>query len=237
METIRTAVVVKATGSRYMLHDLASQATVEGRLRGRLRLSGSRSTSPVVVGDIVDYEPELPVGIETAGDGTGRTAPGTEGDGTGGRAAGGAGAAGVPGKSCTSGTVVALHPRRNYIIRRASNLSKESHIIAANIDQALLVVSLVRPATNSEFIDRFLVTAGAYHIPAAIDHLYYYRNRRTGTFPGIPFRPSAVFNRNDLYDCLYSPVPATMERYLRQRSKPDQRDRSDWKYASNVSAR
>lgn len=168
METIRTAVVVKATGSRYMLHDLASQATVEGRLRGRLRLSGSRSTSPVVVGDIVDYEPELPAGIETAGDGTGRTAPGTEGDGTGGRAAGGAGAAGVPGKSCTSGTVVALHPRRNYIIRRASNLSKESHIIAANIDQALLVVSLVRPATNSEFIDRFLVTAGAYHIPAAI---------------------------------------------------------------------
>lgn len=146
-----------------MLHDLASQATVEGRLRGRLRLSGSRSTSPVVVGDIVDYEPELPAGIETAGDGTGRTAPGTEGDGTGGRAA-----AGVPGKSCTSGTVVALHPRRNYIIRRASNLSKESHIIAANIDQALLVVSLVRPATNSEFIDRFLVTAGAYHIPAAI---------------------------------------------------------------------
>lgn len=168
METIRTAVVVKATGSRYMLHDLASQATVEGRLRGRLRLSGSRSTSPVVVGDIVDYEPELPAGIETAGDGTGRTAPGTEGDGTGGRAAGDAGAAGVPGKSCTSGTVVALHPRRNYIIRRASNLSKESHIIAANIDQALLVVSLVRPATNSEFIDRFLVTAGAYHIPAAI---------------------------------------------------------------------
>ena len=152
METIRTAVVVKATGSRYMLHDLASQATVEGRLRGRLRLSGSRSTSPVVVGDIVDYEPELPAGIETAGDGTGRTAPGTEGDGTGGHAAGGAGAAGVPGKSCTSGTVVALHPRRNYIIRRASNLSKESHIIAANIDQALLVVSLVRPATNSEFI-------------------------------------------------------------------------------------
>lgn len=61
---------------------------------------------------------------------------------------------------------MALHPRRNYIIRRASNLSKESHIIAANIDQALLVVSLVRPATNSEFIDRFLVTAGAYHIPA-----------------------------------------------------------------------
>ena len=168
METIRTAVVVKATGSRYMLHDLASQATVEGRLRGRLRLSGSRSTSPVVVGDIVDYEPELPAGIETAGDGTGRTAPGTEGDGTGGRAAGGAGAAGVPGKSCTSGTVVALHPRRNYIIRRASNLSKESHIIAANVDQALLMATLRSPETATEFVDRFLVTCEAYKVPVTI---------------------------------------------------------------------
>lgn len=59
-------------------------------------------------------------------------------------------------------------PRRNYIIRRASNLSKESHIIAANIDQALLVVTLAEPVTASEFIDRFLVTCEAYKIPATI---------------------------------------------------------------------
>ena len=57
---MRTAIVIKATGSCYTLHDLASQTTVEARLRGKLRLSGSRSTSPVVVGDIVDYEPEQP---------------------------------------------------------------------------------------------------------------------------------------------------------------------------------
>lgn len=119
----------------------------------------------------------------------------------GGRAAGGAGAAGVPGKSCTSGTVVALHPRRNYIIRRASNLSKESHIIAANIDQALLVVSLVRPATNSEFIDRFLVTAGAYHIPAAIllnkSDLYTtgeLQQQRAGLSKPIPVRATTWSN-------------------------------------------
>ena len=53
---MHTAIVIKATGSCYTLHDLASKATVEARLRGKLRLSGSRSTSPVVVGDIVDYE-------------------------------------------------------------------------------------------------------------------------------------------------------------------------------------
>ena len=70
--------------------------------------------------------------------------------------------------SRTTGTILSLHPRRNYIIRRASNLSKESHIIAANIDRAFLVVSLVHPATNNEFIDRFLVTAEAYHIPVTI---------------------------------------------------------------------
>lgn len=59
-------------------------------------------------------------------------------------------------------------PRRNYIIRRASNLSKESHIIAANIDQALLVATLSQPVTAPEFLDRFLVTCEAYKIPATI---------------------------------------------------------------------
>lgn len=61
-----------------------------------------------------------------------------------------------------------LSPRRNYIIRRASNLSKESHIIAANIDRAMLVVTLASPRTAPEFIDRFLVTCEAYSIPATI---------------------------------------------------------------------
>jgi ribosome biogenesis GTPase len=64
--------------------------------------------------------------------------------------------------------ITTLEPRRNYIIRRATNLSKESQIIAANIDQAFLMVSLKMPSTPIEFIDRFLATAEAYRIPASV---------------------------------------------------------------------
>ena len=69
-----------------------------------------------------------------------------------------------------------IEERRNYMIRRASNLSKEYQLIASNIDQAWIIVSLVSPKTFLEFIDRFLVTAQAYRIPASI-----------------------VFNKTDLY--------------------------------------
>lgn len=65
-------------------------------------------------------------------------------------------------------TIYDIVPRRNYIIRRASNLSKESHIIAANIDQAFIVVTLVQPQTALEFVDRFLITCEAYKVPATI---------------------------------------------------------------------
>ncbi len=64
--------------------------------------------------------------------------------------------------------ITAILPRRNYIIRRASNLSKQAHIIAANIDQVCLVVTLFHPTTSTTFIDRFLATAEAYRIPAVI---------------------------------------------------------------------
>ncbi len=64
--------------------------------------------------------------------------------------------------------ITALSPRRNYIIRRASNLSRESQIIAANIDLAILMMSVKMPSTPVEFIDRFLATAEAYRIPAAV---------------------------------------------------------------------
>ncbi|MBQ3186450.1 MAG: ribosome small subunit-dependent GTPase A [Alistipes sp.] len=64
--------------------------------------------------------------------------------------------------------IIDITPRRNYVIRRASNLSKESHIIAANIDQALLLVTLRQPETALEFVDRFLVTCEAYKIPVTI---------------------------------------------------------------------
>lgn len=64
--------------------------------------------------------------------------------------------------------ITAVDPRRNYIIRRASNLSKESHILAANLDCAALVVSIREPETPTTFIDRFLATAEAYDVPGAL---------------------------------------------------------------------
>ena len=73
--------------------------------------------------------------------------------------------------------IVSIDDRDNYIIRRASNLSKESHILAANVDQALLIVTVNHPQTNLIFIDRFLATAEAYRVPVKL-----------------------VFNKIDLYD-------------------------------------
>lgn len=64
--------------------------------------------------------------------------------------------------------ITEIKDRRNYIIRRSTNLSKESHILAANIDQALLVVTLSHPFTNTTFIDRFLATCEAYRVPALL---------------------------------------------------------------------
>ena len=76
-----------------------------------------------------------------------------------------------------TGLIVNIHNRENYIIRKATKLSKATHIIAANIHQAVLIASLEKPRTSTGFIDRFLVTAEAYHIPVTI-----------------------VFNKYDLYN-------------------------------------
>lgn len=76
-----------------------------------------------------------------------------------------------------AGIITGILPRKNYIIRKATKLSKQSHIIAANLDQAVTMASLINPRTSTGFIDRFLVTAEAYHIPAAI-----------------------IFNKTDIYD-------------------------------------
>lgn len=73
--------------------------------------------------------------------------------------------------------ITKIEERKNYIIRKASNLSKESHILASNLSQTLLVVTIAHPQTNLVFIDRFLATAEAYRVPAIL-----------------------VFNKIDLYD-------------------------------------
>ena len=76
-----------------------------------------------------------------------------------------------------TGVITDVHDRRNYIVRRATKLSKQTHVIAANIDLLCIVATLGLPRTSTGFIDRLLVTAEAYHIPAAI-----------------------IFNKCDLYD-------------------------------------
>lgn len=76
-----------------------------------------------------------------------------------------------------TGIITDIEERHNYIIRKATKLSKQSHIIAANIDQAILIATMINPRTSTGFIDRFLVTAEAYHIPSVI-----------------------IFNKLDLYD-------------------------------------
>ena len=75
------------------------------------------------------------------------------------------------------GLITRIHDRDNYIIRKAINLSKVTHIIAANIDHAYLIVTLANPRTSTGFMDRFLVTATGYFIPASL-----------------------IFNKIDLYD-------------------------------------
>ena len=67
-----------------------------------------------------------------------------------------------------TGLITEVIQRQNYILRKASNLSKQSQIIAANIDQAILMITIALPETPVEFIDRFLITAEAYRIPALI---------------------------------------------------------------------
>ena len=83
----------------------------------------------------------------------------------------------TPGADGQTALIDGIEDRRNYIIRKASNLSKQSHIIAANVDMAALVVTIAHPETSTTFIDRFLASAEAYRVPVLI-----------------------VFNKTDLYD-------------------------------------
>ena len=121
------AVVVKHTGSHYLLSRLPEWNLFPAVLRGRVRLKGSTATNPVAVGDVVDYSFEEGMSV-----------------------------------------IDAIHPRRNYIIRRSANLSREAHIIAANLDHAYLIVTMAYPETKLAFVDRFLVTCEAYGVPVTI---------------------------------------------------------------------
>jgi ribosome biogenesis GTPase len=119
-------VVIKSTGSRYLVK--SGEKVYECVLKGKIRLEDRKTTNPIAVGDVVDFE------IEENGE----------------------------------ASIKKIHPRKNYIIRKSINLSKQAHILASNMDQAILIVTLVAPRTSLGFIDRFLVTAEAYSITAKI---------------------------------------------------------------------
>ena len=85
------------------------------------------------------------------------------------------------------GLIHKIIPRTNYIIRKSPNLSKESHIIAANIDQAFLIVTIQFPVTTTTFIDRFLVSAEAYRIPCHLifNKIDLYNEEQTATMNSL----------------------------------------------------
>ena len=125
-----TGLVYKSTGSWYTVR--AEDGTFyECRIKGKFRIKGIKSTNPVAVGDVVDFDLD-----ETS--------------------------------DTTTGLIHNIHERKNYIIRKSVNLSKQVHIIASNIDKVFLLVTINNPPTTTSFIDRFLVTAEAYGIEAIL---------------------------------------------------------------------
>ena len=137
------ATVVKHTGSHYMLSALPQWNLFPAVLRGKIRLKDSNATNPVAVGDVVDYEAEIPEGAapESIAEHVTLENP---------------------------AAITGVHKRRNYVIRKSTNLSRQSHIIAANLDRAFLVVTVDFPQVKLPFLDRLLVTCEVYNVPPVI---------------------------------------------------------------------
>ena len=158
------ATVVKHTGSHYMLSQLPQWNLFPAVLRGKIRLKGSSATNPVAVGDIVLFEAEVPDEAVVAGDCT--MGPEVSAEGI---SVEGDRFVGLEYVTLESPVAItAVEPRRNYIIRKSTNLSRQSHIIASNLDRAFLVVTLDFPQVKLPFLDRLLVTCEVYNVPATI---------------------------------------------------------------------
>jgi ribosome biogenesis GTPase len=125
-----TGIVYKSTGSWYTVKSETGDF-IECRIKGKFRMKGIKSTNPIAVGDVVDFELD-----ETTDE--------------------------------TVGQIHNIHDRKNYIVRKSVNLSKQTHIIASNIDVVFLLITINNPPTTTSFIDRFLVTAEAYGIEAVL---------------------------------------------------------------------
>ena len=146
------ATVVKHTGSHYLLAQLPDWNLFPAVLRGKIRLKGSSATNPVAVGDVVTFEADVP---ELREDGQIRFEDGSRAD--------------IEHMTLENpAAITAVHPRKNYIIRKSTNLSRQSHIIAANLDRAFIIATIDYPEIKLPFLDRILVTCEVYNIPVTI---------------------------------------------------------------------
>ena len=137
------ATVVKHAGSHYLLSRLPHWDLFPAVLRGKIRLKGSNATNPVAVGDVVVFEAEVAENVQDAPMAEMVTAE-------------------------SPAVITSIKPRNNYIIRKSTNLSRQSHIIAANVDRAFLVITIDYPQVKLPFLDRLLVTCEVYNVPATI---------------------------------------------------------------------
>jgi ribosome biogenesis GTPase len=148
------ATVVKHTGSHYMLAQLPEWNLFPAVLRGKIRLKGSTATNPVAVGDVVSFEAEVPQEALRE-DGQIVFSDGRR-----------AGAEFLNLENPAA--ITAVSQRKNYIIRKSTNLSRQSHIIAANLDRAFIIATIDYPEIKLPFLDRILVTCEVYNVPVTI---------------------------------------------------------------------
>ena len=154
--------VIKNTGSWYTVLTDEGE-TVDCKIKGNFRLKDIRSTNPVAVGDRVSLSPSLNP-LEGSSLGSNVQSPS-------GCSRGSKGESSILNPSPVGrgvAFITGIEDRKNYIIRKSSNLSKQSHIIAANVDQAFLIVTVNYPETSTTFIDRFLASAEAYSVPVVL---------------------------------------------------------------------
>lgn len=148
------ATVVKHTGSHYLLAQLPQWELFPAVLRGKIRLKGSTATNPVAVGDIVSFVAEVPEEAVSE-DGAILTEDGQK--------------IALEYLSLENpAAITAVTPRKNYIIRKSTNLSRQSHIIAANLDRAFIIATIDYPEVKLPFLDRILVTCEVYNVPVTI---------------------------------------------------------------------
>ena len=131
--------VVKNTGSWYTVRTDDGQL-LDCKVKGNFRLKGIRTTNPVAIGDRVTIRQQPAANSQQL----------------------------TPNSTQPTAFITDIEDRRNYIIRKSINLSKQSHIIAANVDQAFLIVTVTSPQTSTTFIDRFLASAEAYRVPVVL---------------------------------------------------------------------